>query len=931
MFVGASMRNFLRRLFHRHTAEERNASLAEGWNEERFSQLIAGVQDYAVILLDHSGKVISWNAGAERIKGYQANEIIGRNFCCFYPKELQASGWPERELAAASETGRFEDEGWRIRKDGTRFWANVVITAIRNDKGELNGFLKITRDLTERHQAEQTLKLSEERFRLIVEGVKDYAIFMLDTEGRVATWSSGAERIKGYRAEEIIGRHFSQFYPPDAIARDWPNEELRRAVADGRIEDEGWRIRKDGSRFWANVVITALRDGHGILRGFTKVTRDLTERRQAEENARQLQNEEVARKAAEKSAHDAQLAREEERRHRAQLQVTLNSIGDGVIVTDHVGRVTFLNPIAMNLTGWSSQDAAGLPIETIFNIVNEGTRKPVENPVTKVLKEGIVVGLANHTILIARDGREFPIDDSGAPIFGEDGTLSGVVLVFRDVTEAKRAAAARLHLASIVESSDDAIIGHSLDGIIQSWNRGAENLYGYQAEEIIGQSLQILIPPNHPDELPQNLQRLVNGEHLEHFETERVRKDGSRVDVSLTISPIRNASGEIIGASKIARDISGRKEEDRQKNEFLAMLAHELRNPLAAILSGVEVLRMPGSDEEESNEILTIISRQTLHLVRLVDDLIDISRITRGTLELRKENLTLTEAVKQAIEMCSSTVQERQQHLHVKLPDGECLLLADKTRLAQAICNLITNASKYSGRGSPIWLTAKREGSEAVISIKDSGVGIPQSLLPKVFDMFFQLKQATDEPQKGIGVGLAIVKRLVELHGGTVEGYSDGPGLGSEFRIRLPLVVRETPEADSVQVPSQKAESETGVRVLVVDDNHDAANLLSRALRRLGHEVLTAYNGQNAIDAIVPFQPDAVFLDLGMPTLDGFETCQRIREIPLKHKLYIAALTGWGQSEDRIRTQAAGFDHHLVKPVEPLAVHQILQQLQQHA
>ena len=263
-----------------HRAESR---LRE--SEEQFGKLVSSVRDYAVFLLDRDGTILTWNTGAEYIKGFRAEEIIGQNFSRLYPKEAASSGWPAHELRVAAATGRFEDEGWRVRKDGSLFWANVVITALRDDSGEVRAYLKITRDLTDRKQAEEKLRMSEERFRLLVEGVKDYAIFMLDTKGQVATWNEGAKRLKGYNAEEIIGKHFSHFYPQEAIERGWPDEELRRANKDGRFEDEGWRVRKDGSLFWANVVITALRDGGGLLHGYAKVTRDLTERREAEANA----------------------------------------------------------------------------------------------------------------------------------------------------------------------------------------------------------------------------------------------------------------------------------------------------------------------------------------------------------------------------------------------------------------------------------------------------------------------------------------------------------------------------------------------------------------------------------------------------------------------------------------------------------------------
>ncbi|MFB9684353.1 PAS domain-containing sensor histidine kinase [Amycolatopsis plumensis] len=256
-------------------------------DDDRFRLLVQGVLDYGIFMLDTEGRISTWNAGAERINGYPAEEIIGQHFSVFYPAEDVAAGKPARELEIAVAEGRLEDEGWRLRKDGTRFWANVVITALYDEQGRLHGFGKVTRDMTERRNAELALRESEERFRLLVQGVLDYAIFMLDTGGHISSWNAGAQRIKGYAAEEIIGQHFSVFYPAEDVAAGKPARELEIAVAEGRLEDEGWRLRKDGSRFWANVVITALYDEQGRLHGFGKVTRDMTERRNAEQALRE--------------------------------------------------------------------------------------------------------------------------------------------------------------------------------------------------------------------------------------------------------------------------------------------------------------------------------------------------------------------------------------------------------------------------------------------------------------------------------------------------------------------------------------------------------------------------------------------------------------------------------------------------------------------
>ena len=283
---------------------------------------------------------------------------------------------------------------------------------------------------------------------------------------------------------------------------------------------------------------------------------------------------------------------------RNQLHVTLSSIGDAVIVVDRAGTVTFLNPVAEELTGWPQLDAHRKPLDQIFRIINEKSRLPVANPVETVYRENRVVELANHTSLVTRDGREIPIEDSAAPIRDRSGGITGAVLVFRDVSRARLALEDRLYLAAIVDSSDDAIIGQTLDGRIASWNRGAQRLYGYAADEIVGKPLSALVPDDHIDEAPALIERLARGEGIEHFETQRLRKDGSRVDVSLTISPVKDPDGEIIGASKIARDITAKKQEDRRTSEFIALLAHELRNPLAPIRNGLQVMALAPDDPE---------------------------------------------------------------------------------------------------------------------------------------------------------------------------------------------------------------------------------------------------------------------------------------------------------------------------------------------
>jgi PAS domain S-box-containing protein len=463
--------------------------------EEHFCQFIPTVQDYAIFLLSADGTIKTWNAGGARIKGYTAEEIIGRHFSIFYEPEALARGWPAEELKIATRDGRFEDESWRLRKDGSRFWANVVITALYDPEGSVRGFLKITRDLTERKAAEETLRRSEERFRLLVEGVKEYAIFMLDMEGKVVSWNSGAERLNGYRPDEIIGQHFSRFYPSEDIQAGKPRIELELAIKNGSVEDEGWRVRKDRSLFWANVVITAIYDHQKRLIGFAKVTRDMTDKRKV---------------------------------------------------------------VALELA-------------------------------------------------------------------------------------------------------------------------------------------------------------------------------------------------------------------DRQKNDFLAMLAHELRNPLAPISNGLQVLKLPGVTDSTVQKTTEMMERQVFHLVRLVDDLLDVSRIVMGKMTYEREPIALADVVQRAVEEAMPSIDARGHELIVSAPTRPIVVHVDSLRMSQVIGNLLMNAAKYTNEANRIWLSIQRDGDRAVITVKDIGIGIAPEVLPSIFNLFVQADNSLARAQGGLGIGLTLVKRIVEVHGGEVE------------------------------------------------------------------------------------------------------------------------------------------------------------------
>lgn len=455
------------------------------------------------------------------------------------------------------------------------------------------------------------------------------------------------------------------------------------------------------------------------------------------------------------------------RRQSQILEVTLASIGDAVVVTDAGGRVTFLNSVAEQLTGWSNQNCRGQALRDVFRVINERTRAPLVDPVAKVIETESIVGLANHSVLLARDGREIPIDDSAAPIRLSDGRLFGVVLIFRDITEQRRAELTRGWLAAIVESSDDAIVSKTLDGRITSWNPGAVRLFGYAPAEIIGRPITTIVPPELQEEEAEVLARLRRGERVEHFETTRVAKDGSRIEVSLTVSPVRDEEGTIVGASKIARDISERKrsehllhEAERRKDEFLAVLAHELRNPLAPLRNAAELLCRQ-STVAHSRIACEIIDRQLRQMTRLVDDLLDVSRITAGRVELDVDVIDMGQLLGTAAASLQPAFDASQQQLTLIAPPEPLHVPGDRIRLMQVFSNLLQNANKYTPRGGRVQGELQREGSDVVIRVVDDGIGIAPDMLEKVFDLFTQVDPSDRRARTGLGIGLTLAKSLV--------------------------------------------------------------------------------------------------------------------------------------------------------------------------
>jgi PAS domain S-box-containing protein len=490
----------------------------------------------------------------------------------------------------------------------------------------------------------------------------------------------------------------------------------------------------------------------------------------------------------------------------------------------------------------------------------------------------------------------------------------------------------RARLAAIVDSSDDAIVSKTLEGVIVTWNRAAERMFGYSAAEAIGRHITLIIPSERHAEENDVLARIRRGEIVDHFETIRQRKDGQRLVISLTVSPIRDANGTIVGASKIARDVTELKRVEaertllleeaqaanRAKDDFLAMFGHELRNPLAAIAGAAEVLGL-AQDLQDTARPREIIRRQIVHLRRLIDDLLDAARVRAGKIVLDRRPINLAEAVEQALSVARGVMGAGRHVVETQLdPVG---VDGDPVRLDQIILNLLSNAMKYTPAGRRIRVQTYAEGRWAMLRVEDEGVGIAKDMLPLIFGLFIQADRTVDRAQGGLGIGLTLVRTLVELHGGSVTADSPGVGLGSVFTVRLPRI--ELPEHTD---HDKRRPATIRRRVLIVEDNDDAREMLKILLEHEGHEVFEAADGTEGVRAASRLRPDLALVDLGLPILDGYEVARFIRRQDHQPQRLVA-LTGYGQNEERDRALKAGFDDHLVKPVDPDRLAELLQHL----
>ncbi len=622
------------------------------------------------------------------------------------------------------------------------------------------------------------------------------------------------------------------------------------------------------------------------------------------------------------------------------LRVTLSSIGDAIITTDREGRVAYLNPVAECLTGWTLPEAMGQPLDGVFRIINEESRQPVDSPSVRALREGRSIELASHSLLIAKDGTQRPLDDSAAPICNEQGEVAGAVLVFRDITERRiteRALAKALAYADdIIATLREPFLVLDGDLRVKTANRSFYDTFQVSQDETEHRFVHELGDGqwNIPS-LRKLLDEVFSLNHSVHdFEVQHTFPGLGRKAMLLNARPFPPDSDHPELILLAMEDVSALRERadelaeaDRHKDEFLATLAHELRNPLAPIRNAVQYLGRDDLSEAGVKTAQAVIARQVAIMVRLVDDLLDMSRISSNKLDIRKQSVELATVVESAVESGRPFIEQRGLKLTVSLPAEPIHLEADPVRLAQVFLNLLNNAAKYTPRGGHVWLTVEQQGSDAVVSVRDNGIGIPGHMLARVFDMFTQVDRSLERSHGGLGIGLTLVRRLVEMHDGNVEVSSKGPLQGSEFVVRLPVLIQlhqELPApGDRLRIAAMRE-----CRILVVDDNQDSADSLGMLLQLDGNNIRIAHDGLAAVELAEAFHPEFVLLDIGLPKLNGFEVARRIRQQPWGRSMVIIALTGLGQDEDRRRSLEAGFNFHLVKPVDLAALEILLAGLQ---
>lgn len=1044
---------------------------------ELFRLLVENVKDYAIFLIDLEGRVRSWNDGAARLLGYQEAEILGQPFELFFTPEDCRNEAPMKELAQARTEGRSDDDRWHMRKDGSRFWAGGTLTPLWDDDRRLRGYAKIMRDRTEWKTATDERDSLSARFRSLMEQAP-FSIQVFSADGRTVRVNRAWEALWGLRFDQIKDYNILEDRQLEAkgvlsfITRAFAGEASRVPAIEYNPQEtipQGEWL-EDPRRF-LSAVIYPIKDGEGTIQEVILVHEDITAHKLAEEKL--LRSEKQARSILE-SITQAFCSFDREWRFsyvNREAEVLLGRTREELIGKNHweefpdaVGTVleltyrqamdqqqsvslevfyephnrwydTQVYPSADGLSVYFRdvserkraeealresehkfrQLADAMP-QIVWTAAPDGNIDYLNRRWTEFTGFPPTVGneawselLHPHDSAIAAQRWADSLEASApyemeirlldrreqhyrwhlirtVPVCDEAGNVLRWYGTSTDIHEQKQAEEAARFL-----SKASAALAHVIDtestlqkvanlavpyfadwaavDIATSDGALRRTAVAHENGEKISLVREIMREyPSDPD-MPGGAYAVLRSGTPEMVAeiTDDMLARGAKDDRHLAVLRslgLRSymcvpliVSGKPFGVltfataeSKrrytelelaLAMDLANRaaiaientqlyqslREADRRKDEFLATLAHELRNPLAPIRNSLQILKMPHLDAETIERSRETMERQVHQLVRLVDDLLDVSRVMRGKIDLRRERVELATVIARAVETVQPLIESHAHDLDVSVCAESLLVDADPIRLAQVIGNLVTNAAKYTDPGGRIWIVADKREDEAVITVRDTGIGIAPEQLSRIFDLFVQVDHASTKAQGGLGIGLTLVKNLVEMHNGQIEVHSEGLGKGSEFVLRLPLMtgaIRNDAEAAATPAPPIRP---SGTRLLVVDDNHDAATSLATWLKLQGHDVRVAFSGLAALDIARSYIPHAVFLDIGMPGMDGHEVARRLRALPGLEGVVLAALTGWGQQEDRRKSAESGFNHHLVKPPDPQTLERIVSDL----
>ena len=814
---------------------------------------------------------------------------------------------------------------------GRRF---MLLNARKLQAGQHGELLVLAmEDVTSRKKAEEDL-VNAGALQNAIFNSANFSSIATDEKGVIQIFNVGAERMLGYEAAEVMNKITPADIsdPQEVIARAKAlSSELQTAITPGfealvfkasrGIEDiyELTYIRKDGTRFPAIVSVTALRDDQENIIGYLLIGTDNTARKQVE---------------AERMLLD-QRVRDQQFYTRSLIESNI----DALITTDPRGIITDVNRQMEILTGSTRDELIGAPFKDYFT-----NPEGADAGIRLVLAKGKVTDY--ELTARTKEGVETVVSYNASTFYDRDRKLQGVFAAARDVTARKQVEAERMLLdqrvrdlqfytRSLIESNIDALITTDPRGIISDVNKQMEELTGCTRDELIGAPFKDYF--TNPDLAEAGIKLVLAEGKVTDYELTAKARDGQQTIVSYNATTFHDRDRKLQGVFAAARDVTERSRLEKQmqlqaaelsdlhrrKDEFLAMLSHELRSPLAPISNAVQMLGMQSNNENEfQKEARGIIERQTNQLQHLVDDLLEVSRITTGMVQLRKVTVAVGDIIRSAVETVRPLILQRGHKINVTIPTEPIWLHADAARLEQVLVNLLTNAAKYTDANGQIWLSAEQSDEECILRVKDTGVGITPELLPCIFDLFTQAERSLDRSQGGLGIGLALVQRLTELHGGKVEVFST-LRQGSEFLVRLPIERGLVVKSEKVVVPSSNNEL-IPLRILIVDDNVDTVLSFSMLLKESGHIVQTAHDGPTAVQMAIEYIPDVVLLDIGLPGLNGYEVAKQIRKQPTLKNVVLVALTGYGQESDRQASKEAGFNHHLIKPARLEQVRRII-------